>query len=122
MLRTTTLLLVMALASGPAGALTCEVWCSTAAAESHHAAGCHDASRGWPMHQQVASTAGCHDAAVLSLFPGEARLIESQRMAAPLALFQFEWVAAGTSAIAGAWCGLDVAPPRPSSSGSVLRV
>jgi hypothetical protein len=123
MLRTTTLLIVLLLSGGPAGALACELWCLTGAAESHHAAGCHDPSYGRPMGQQVASTAGCHGAPELAPLISEVRLSQSQRSAGPPALFQYGYVAAvKTSALVAGWSGLFVGPLRPSSFRAVLRV
>ena len=124
MLRTWTLLFVLVLAVGPPGSLACELWCSSPAAEDHHrAVGCHDASHTFLPGPQIASTAGCHDAAVNRLFVTEARQTESAPVAAaPVALFDSSSIGADNDETSASWCVFNVQPPRPPSSRAVLRV
>jgi hypothetical protein len=104
MLRTTTLLIVMMLLGNPGGALACERWCTSPAAEGHHRA------------------VGCHSATVITPFVIEARQTESASVAPlPLVLFAFRAIGLDDEVAAG-WRIFNVQPPRPGSSGAVLRI
>jgi hypothetical protein len=123
MLRTTTLLIVMVLASGPASALACELWCSGPAATDHRrAAGCHDASRATPAGQQVAPAGGCHDAVVTAPFLTEARQAESESAATRPAVPQLGSMAPDIDRIASGWSVFQVQRPRGPSLQTVLRI
>jgi hypothetical protein len=124
MLRTATLLIVMILAGGPVGALGCELWCASPAADDHHrSAGCHHASHTLSLGPQIASTAGCHDAAAIRPFVTEARQTESTPIAgAPVALFDFSSIGPDNDETTAGWCAFYIQPPRSPSSRAVLRV
>jgi len=126
MLRTTTLLIVMALAVGPTGSFACVLWCSTPAADAHRrAVGCHDASPAAPTGRQIASVAGCHDAAAIAPFLTEARQAESgysASVAASPALGQSRPTVHDRDGIAAAWPVFNAEQPRAPSSRPVLRV
>ena len=123
MVATTTLLIVLTLAGGPAGSLACELWCSSPAAEDHQrAVGCHDASRTWPTGQQVVSTTGCHDAAALTPFLTEARQTESDSVAAAASPCVDSSAIGPDNVGATAGCYVfNVQSPRPPTSRVVLR-
>jgi len=124
MLRTA-LLIVLVMAGGPAGSLACELWCNSPAGEERHrAVGCHDASPFGPAGQQVAPyVAGCHDAAAIALFVAEVRQAESTRVGTvTAALFDTRSIAPDNDATAAGSYVFDVQPPRPPSSGLVLRI
>jgi hypothetical protein len=125
MIRTTTLLIVMAMVGSPLGSAACELWCNSPAGEEHHGVvGCQDASQSGPTGQQIApSVPGCHDAAAIAPFVAEARPAESAPLrTAAVALFDASSIAPDTEEAAAGWCVFDVQPPRPPSSRAVLRV
>jgi len=121
---TATLLIVTILAGGPVGSLGCEVWCTSPVAAGHHrSVGCHAASRTMPPGPQIASTAGCHDAAAMTPFVTEARQTESAPVAASaVALFDSSAIGPDNDETTAGWCVFNVQPPRPPSSRAVLRV
>jgi hypothetical protein len=124
MLRTTSLLIVMVLAAGPAGSLACDLWCNSPAADPHHRAiGCHDASPASPIGQQIAPASGCHDAAGIAPFVREVRQTESlgNPIASP-AVVELSSIGIDHDGIATGWWVFKVQPPRPPSSRAVLRV
>lgn len=122
MLRATTLLIVMVLAGGPVGSLACDLWCSTSAADKHHdAVGCHDASRAAATGQHISSTTPCgDDATSIAAFLVEARHADSVTLAAMSQALGA--IVPADKETAARWCVVDVQPPRPPSSRSVLRV
>ena len=124
MLRTATLLIVTILAGGPVGSIGCELWCTSPAAEGHHrSVGCHHAFQALPPGQQIASAAGCHDAAASTPFVTEARQTESAQVAAaPLAVFDSSSAGPDNDETAAGWRVFTAPPSRPPSSRAVLRV
>jgi|SRR5688572_11702840 hypothetical protein len=123
MFRTATLLIVVILAGGP-GLLTCHLWCTSPAADSHQfEAGCHHEGSRASLLDWITPVVDCHAALGTPPFVTQTQLTETgSRASVPLTFFTSSAIAHDVE-VAGEWrIAALLQPPQPLLPLAVLRL